>query len=169
MKQHRVPRIIGIDPGSTRAGYGVIDFCSHPTLVEAGILYTDSSDKNEVLAQLYTSLNDVIKRTAPTLSGIEKLYFAKNVKTAIEVSQSRGVLVLSLAQHHIPLLEFTPLEIKQGLTGWGGADKKGIERVVRSILGLDSSFKEHDDVFDALAIALVAGYSYSNPLTGFRE
>lgn len=150
--------IIGIDPGSTRAGYGVISFDKTPTFVAGGIIETHSTDKNTLLAELYASCNDLLDTHKPDVAGVEKLYFAKNVRTATEVSQSRGVILLSLVQHNIAVEEVTPLAVKQGISGWGGATKKDVEKAVRQTLALDD-FKDHDDVFDALAIALVVAYS----------
>jgi len=151
-------KIIGIDPGSTRAGYGIISFEKTPSFIAGGIIHTHSSDKNTLLAELYTSCNELLDTHKPDVAGVEKLYFAKNVRTATEVSQSRGVILLSLAQRGIVIEEITPLAVKQGISGWGGATKKDVEKAVRQTLMLDG-FKDHDDVFDALAIALVTAYS----------
>ncbi|MFA6136201.1 MAG: crossover junction endodeoxyribonuclease RuvC [Candidatus Paceibacterota bacterium] len=155
-------KILGIDPGSTRAGYGVIEFDkNHQVFISGGIIDIKSKDKNNRLAELEKGINKIIKKNGPDLVGIEKLYFVKNMKTALEVAQSRGVLILCCVKEKIPILEFTPLEIKQGITGWGGADKKSVELWVKKILKIEN-LKEVDDVFDALAIAIVTGYSFLN-------
>ncbi|HPW34141.1 MAG TPA: crossover junction endodeoxyribonuclease RuvC [Candidatus Paceibacterota bacterium] len=152
-------KIIGIDPGSTRAGYGIIDFQGRlPVFIDAGILKISSLDKNERLLELYKSFQSIIKKYSLDAAGVEKLYFVKNIKTGIEVSQSRGVIILCLQEKKIPIKEYTPLEIKQGVCGYGGADKSAITKMVRSILKIED-LKQPDDVYDALGIALVTGYS----------
>lgn len=157
-------KILGIDPGSTRAGYGVIDFNKKNNTAEyidGGIISVSSKEENQRLLELKKSTEAVVKKHSPKMAGIEKLYFNKNVKTAIEVAQARGVLIVSIQDRQIPIYEFTPSEIKQGLTGYGSADKKSIEIMVKKILKIDD-LKQPDDVYDALAIALVVGYSLKN-------
>ena len=152
-------RIIGIDPGSVRAGYGIIDFSlSAPSLVTADILDVKSSDKNLRLLDLERSFSRILDEFEPEIMGIEKLYFVKNVKTGMEVAQSRGVLILCALKRGIKIKEFTPLEVKSCLTGYGRADKKAVLKVVLQSLKI-KEFKNHDDVSDALAIALITGYS----------
>ncbi len=158
-------KILGIDPGSTRAGYAVIEYeSSHkkPILITAGILHTQSANKNELLADLFTSCTHLIETHHPDIAGIETLRFAKNVSTGIEVAQSRGVLICTIVQHQIPLYEFSPLEIKQGMTGYGNADKHSITRAVQQTLDASLCAGQPDDVFDAIAIALVTAYAYKN-------
>jgi crossover junction endodeoxyribonuclease RuvC len=155
-------RILGIDPGSTRAGYGIIDFTrAHPAYLEAGILGVKTSDQHDRLVELFDSCNAMIKKWKPELLGIERLYFAKNAKTAMEVAQARGVLLMCARKHKLPIYEFTPMQVKQGLTGYGTADKKAIIAMVRRSLDV-GDLNEPDDAFDALAIALVTGYSLRN-------
>ncbi|MFA7201745.1 MAG: crossover junction endodeoxyribonuclease RuvC [Candidatus Paceibacterota bacterium] len=158
-------KILGIDPGSTRAGYAVIEYESlhkKPVLITAGILKTNSPDKNRLLAELFTSSTEIIKKYLPDIAGIETLRFAKNVTTGIEVAQSRGVLICTIVQHTIPLYEFSPLEIKQGITGYGNADKHSVIRAVQQTIDASSCIGQPDDVFDAIAIALVTAYAYKN-------
>ncbi|MBP6855734.1 MAG: crossover junction endodeoxyribonuclease RuvC [Candidatus Pacebacteria bacterium] len=153
--------IIGIDPGSTRAGWGVISFTKRRAVfIAAGIVKVLSTNKNERLVDLEKSFEKIIKKYKPDHAGIEKLYFVKNQKTGLEVAQSRGVLTLIVAKNNIPINEFTPNEIKQGITGYGTADKKAVTKMVRMILKLDD-LKQPDDVYDALATALITGYAIS--------
>lgn len=154
-------KIIGIDPGSTRAGYGVIEFhAQSATFIDGGIFSVTSPHNHQRLKELYDECHTLFKHHRPDVVGMEKLFFGKNIKTATDVSQSRGVIALCIAQYNIPLYEFTPLEVKQGMTGYGSADKKSITRMVQGTLHLPPTFAHvPDDVFDALAIALIAGYT----------
>ena len=157
--------ILGIDPGSTRAGYGIIDFTEHslvgPRFIAAGLLKISSANKNQRLVELRNSFVPIIKKYTPDIAGVEKLYFVKNMKTALEVAQSRGVIMMCIQEKKIPIEEFTPLEIKQGVCGYGTADKKAVTIMVKKILKIDD-LNEPDDVYDALGIALVTGYSLKN-------
>jgi len=151
-------KILGIDPGSTRIGYGLIkknkkDF----GFISAGLLDIFSKDKNLRLLDLEKSFSSLLKKEKPDLVSMEKLYFYKNVKTAMEVSQSRGVLTFLVIKNKIPLLEYTPSEVKSMVTGYGMADKKSIARAVEKILKINK-ISGYDDVTDALAIAITAGY-----------
>ncbi len=150
--------ILGIDPGSTRAGYGIIDFSKNKSVyIDGGIVSVDSKDKNTRLVELERSFEKIIKKYKPEIAGVERLYFVKNQKTGLEVAQSRGVLLLSVAKRGLPIFEFTPNEIKQGITGYGSADKIAVTKMVRQILKI-GDIKQPDDAYDALAIALMAGY-----------
>ncbi len=147
--------ILGVDPGSTRVGYGLIEkkgCCLK--FVKAGLLKISSKDKGERLFELEKSFSRLLKKERPDLVAMEKLYFVKNMKTALEVAQSRGVLTLTIIKYKIPLLEYTPLEIKQGVTGYGLADKKSVAKMVNKILKLNRVIK-YDDVTDALAAAIL--------------
>lgn len=151
--------ILGIDPGSTRAGYGLVEFSGSRCLfVSAGILDISSSSPHQRLVELSRSFQKILKKYKPDAAGIERLYFSKNLKTAIEVSQSRGILLLHLQEKLIPFEEFTPLEIKQGICGYGNADKKSVETMVKKILNIHN-LDALDDAFDALAIAIVAAHA----------
>jgi len=152
--------VLGIDPGSTRAGYGFIFFeKGEPHYLEAGIVETGIAKKNDALVPLHRSMEVLLAQKNVDIIGIEKLFFVKNIKTGIEVAQARGVLLLSLLQKKAPLYEFTPKEIKQMICGDGSADKKQVERMVRATLGI-SDIHQPDDAYDALAIALAAGYAH---------
>lgn len=150
--------LLGIDPGSTRAGYGIIDFDPlRPTYITAGTFSSSSSDKNKVLVDLYHQVTELMHTHTPAAVGMEKLFFMKNMKTATEVGQSRGVCVLAVMQQGIPLYELGPSEIKSLLTGYGNADKKIVTAHVKKTLHMPD-VKMYDDAYDALAIALVTGY-----------
>lgn len=154
--------ILGIDPGSTRAGFGVIKHENKRTsFVDGGIITVKSKDKNQRLVDLEKSFEDILNKHHPDIVGIENIYFVKNQKTALEVAQSRGVLLLSTKRRFIPTYEFTPREIKMGLTGYGTADKKAVTKMVQIILKI-GDLKQPDDVYDAIAIALVTLYSLKN-------
>lgn len=152
---------LGIDPGSTRTGYGIVSYHKgHFSYVACGILSSLSKDRFDLLEETYTNLSRLLVTHHITAAGIEKLFFVKNIKTGIEVAQSRGVLLLALKQHRIHAHEYTPKEIKQWLTGSGAADKKAIMRFVRLLITIPPDIKEPDDAYDALAIALVTAYAY---------
>ncbi len=147
-------KILGIDPGSTRIGYGLIEKSGGELkFLKAGILKIISKDKCERLVDLEKSFSALLKKERPDWAVMEKLYFTKNQKTGLEVAQSRGVLTLLITKSKIPLMEFTPLEIKQGVTGYGMADKKSVARMVAKILKIDK-INEYDDATDALAGAI---------------
>ena len=152
-------KILGVDPGSTRVGYGLIKKeKSELKFLGSGILKISSKDKNQRLVELEESFLELLKKEKPDWAVLERLYFMRNMKTAIEVSQSRGVLTLLIVKHKIPLLEFTPLEIKQGVSGYGMADKKSVAKAVMKILNI-KKIHGGDDAADALAAAVV-GSSY---------
>lgn len=160
MTRSVVRRILGLDPGLATTGYGLIDQNSNRiSLVTFNCFYT-SPNKSfaERLKQIYQELDEIIKQYRPNQIAIEKIFFAKNVKTALEVSQARGVLLLAAIQNNIPIEEFTPLQIKQALTGYGRADKTQIQKMVKTILGL-KAIPKPDDAADALACALCSAFS----------
>ncbi|MCX6702351.1 MAG: crossover junction endodeoxyribonuclease RuvC [Candidatus Wolfebacteria bacterium] len=154
--------ILGIDPGSARIGYGVIKKeKSGLKFVRSGLLKIASKDKNERLVELESSLLKLIKKEKPDLVAMEKLYFAKNVKTAVEVSESRGILTLAVIKNKIALLEFTPLEIKRAITGYGLSDKKSMMKAVSRILKI-GKIEGGDDAADALAAAMTGSFHNYN-------
>ena len=149
-------RIIGIDPGTGILGFGVVDVVSgkKTRLVTAGVITTPAHTPLDVrLGEIYDGLTDIIKETKPEVMSIEKLFFTKNVTTAISVAQARGVAMLTGYQAKLPIAEYTPNEIKQTLTGYGRADKKQVQEMVRIELGL-SEVPKPDDCADALAAAI---------------
>jgi crossover junction endodeoxyribonuclease RuvC len=148
-------RILGIDPGTGIVGFGVIDTDGRKhTLVEAGVVRTPAHQDLAIrLKTIYESITEIITETKPEVMVIEKLFFAKNVTTAMSVSHARGVLMLTGIQAGIPIAEYTPLQIKQALTGYGRAEKAQIQEMVKIMLGL-GQIPKPDDCADALAAAL---------------
>ena len=148
-------RIIGIDPGTGILGFGVIDVAGgRSKLVTAGVIKTPAhTPLDERLEEIFHGLNQIITETQPTVMSIEKLFFAQNITTAISVSHARGVAMLCGRLAHLPIAEYTPLQIKQTLTGYGRADKKQVQEMVRLHLNLQVVPKP-DDAADALAAAI---------------
>lgn len=148
-------RIIGIDPGTGILGFGVIDALRGTyVLVDAGVITTPAhTPLDERLEEIFDGLTDIIAETKPDVMSIEKLFFARNVTTAMSVSHARGVAMLAGRKARLAIAEYTPLQIKQTITGYGKADKKQIQEMVRMQLGLQSVPKP-DDAADALAAAI---------------
>ncbi len=150
-------RIIGIDPGTGILGFGVVDFSRGGNkfkMVTAGVIMTPAhTPTDERLEEIFNSLTEIINETKPDVMSIEKLFFARNVTTAISVAEARGVAMLTGRRAGISIAEYTPLQIKQTLTGYGKADKKQIQEMVRLNLGLTEAPKP-DDCADALAAAI---------------
>jgi crossover junction endodeoxyribonuclease RuvC len=148
-------RILGIDPGTGILGFGVIDVIKgKPSLVDAGVIRTPAKEDDAVRLQtIFEELTAIIKQTKPAEMAVEKLFFAQNVTTAMTVSQARGVVLLAGKQAGLSIYEYTPLQIKQALTGYGRAEKKQIQEMVRVILQLKQVPKP-DDCADALAAAI---------------
>ncbi len=154
-------RILGIDPGTGILGFGVIeiDAKNKAHLVDAGVIRTPVKEDDAVrLHTIYEELVDIISSTKPQIMSVEKLFFAQNVTTAMTVAQARGVVLLVGQQNGLELYEYTPLQIKQAITGYGRADKKQMQEMVRVILGLKEAPKP-DDCADALAAALCCAQS----------
>lgn len=148
-------RILGIDPGTGILGFGVIDVTKGKSqLVDAGVIRTPVHEDDAVrLLTIYEELSGIIVATKPTIMSVEKLFFAQNVTTAMTVSQARGVVLLCGMQAGMEIHEYTPLQIKMAVTGYGRAEKKQIQEMVRVILGL-SEVPKPDDCADAIAAAL---------------
>lgn len=148
-------RIIGIDPGTGILGFGIIEVGGRQAaLVDAGVIRTPVHEDDAVRLQtIYEELTDIIVHTKPTVMAVEKLFFARNVTTAMTVAQARGVVLLCGKQANLTLFEYTPMQIKQAITGYGKADKKQIQEMVRVLLKLKDVPKP-DDCADALATAL---------------
>ena len=148
-------RILGIDPGTGILGFGVIDVVKgKASLVDAGVIRTPAKEDDAIRLQtIFDELTDIIKETQPTEMSVEKLFFAQNVTTAMTVAQARGVVLLCGKQAGLNIYEYTPLQIKQALTGYGRAEKKQIQEMVKIILQLKETPKP-DDCADALAAAI---------------
>lgn len=148
-------RILGIDPGTGILGFGVINVEGDKAqLVDAGVIRTPVKQDDAIrLATIYEELTDIIAQNKPRLMSVEKLFFAQNVTTAMSVAQARGVVLLCGQQAGLTIYEYTPLQIKQALTGYGRADKKQMQEMVRVVLQLKEQPKP-DDCADALAAAI---------------
>jgi len=148
-------RIIGIDPGTGILGFGVVDFTKGKAkMVTAGVITTPAHTPiDERLEEIFDGLTEIIAETKPEIMSIEQLFFARNVTTAISVAQARGVAMLTGRRARLPIAEYTPMQIKQTLTGYGKADKKQVQEMVRLHLGLKEVPKP-DDCADALAAAI---------------
>ena len=154
-------RILGIDPGYAIVGFGVLEYNSGKfTVVDYGAITTSSDmDFNRRLKVIYDDMTEIITTYKPDEMGIEKLFFNTNEKTAIDVAQARGVTVLSAAKRNVPVYEYTPLQVKQAVVGYGKAEKKQVMEMTRSILKL-ANIPKPDDAADALAIAICHGHSF---------
>ncbi len=162
--------IIGIDPGNAITGYGIIETKfpknfgqnknEKPKVLDFGCIVTKASwPAAERLKVIHDEVNNLIKKHKPDLISIENIYFFKNLKTAIPVSQAKGVILLSAAKKNIPIYEFTPLQVKMAVVGYGRADKKQMQKMAKELLDLSAfNLKEknrkRDDAADALGIAL---------------
>ena len=148
-------RILGIDPGTGILGFGVIDVQrGKPQIVDAGVIRTPVHEDDAVrLLTIYEELTDIITQNKPEIMSVEKLFFARNVTTAMTVSQARGVVLLTAMQAQLQIHEYTPMQIKQAITGYGKADKKQMQEMVRVILNL-KEIPKPDDAADALAAAI---------------
>jgi crossover junction endodeoxyribonuclease RuvC len=147
---------LGIDPGTATTGYGLVrlEWDGSLVAVKYGVILTPKDASAPArLEMLYNDLSDLLKEYQPDTAAVEKLFFSRNVTTAIAVGQARGVVMLCIQQAGIEPFEYTPNEIKQAVAGYGGAQKKQIQEMVRALLQLDSIPKP-DDAADALAIAI---------------
>jgi crossover junction endodeoxyribonuclease RuvC len=148
-------RIIGIDPGTGILGFGIIEVHDRKLeLIDAGVIRTPVKQKDDLrLETIYNELSNIIKESKPDVMSVEKLFFAKNVTTAMSVAQARGVVLLCGRQAGMDIYEYTPMQIKQSLTGYGKAEKKQIQEMVKTILAL-KEIPKPDDCADALAAAI---------------
>lgn len=148
-------RVLGIDCGTEKTGYGLIesDGRSH-RFVNAGCIATRSKDPlNERLLVIARGLREVIERHRPAAAAVEEVFYAQNVKTALKLSHVRGVVLLAIAEAGIPLGEYSPLEIKTSVAGYGRAEKQQVKLMVHSLLRLDDEI-DSEDACDALAVAI---------------
>ncbi len=172
--------ILGIDPGTAITGYGIIstsklkhekqDKNEKPKVIDFGCIITHKSNSApDRLNSIHNEVNALIEKYQPDIISVESLFFFKNLKTAIPVSQARGVILLSAAKKNIPVCEFTPLQVKMTVVGYGKAEKKQVQEMTQQLLDLsafDVSKKDRkkDDASDALGIALCA-FLQSGPVT----
>jgi crossover junction endodeoxyribonuclease RuvC len=148
--------VIGIDPGTAITGYGIVreDEAGNLSAIDYGVITTPAKmPMPERLVEIYRQLKEIVLLHRPDCAAVEKLFFQKNVKTAITVGQGRGVAILALAENKMPVAEYTPLEIKQAVVGYGGADKTQVQQMVKALLYLDD-IPRPDDAADALAVAI---------------
>lgn len=150
-------KILGIDPGSTRIGYGAVETGNNLVLIDYGIIEIKRKETKNIIAEAAAQLSKIIEKYRPNLIGIEKIYFVKNVKTGIEVAQTRGALILQMNNAGVPVLELSPSEIKLAVAGYGLADKKAVAKMAGKILRLEN-LHGFDDASDALAIAITTAY-----------
>ena len=158
-------RILGIDPGTGICGFGVIEVkqTGRAKMIDNGVIATPPhTPLSERLLDIYESMHEIIKLNKPDCVSIEKLFFTKNITTGISVAEARGVVLLVCKQHELPTFEYTPNEIKKTMTGYGSADKKQMQEMVKLHLDL-TSVPKPDDAADALAIAI----THINSKNGF--
>lgn len=155
INKKQIRRVLGIDPGLANTGFGVVDFCNgRYKMVSYGCISTNSDEPHgQRLLKIYSHLCAIIDEFKPDEAGMETLYFARNVTSALSVAEARGVVTLCLAQHGIKLGEYQPNQIKQAVTGTTKADKKLVEKYVKILLGLEVEPKP-DHAADALAGAI---------------
>ena len=149
-------RILGIDPGLATTGYGLIQAGGQAQYqcIEYGVISTPTGlSEADRLTILFSELTELIRHHQPQSSAVEKLYFQKNVKTALSVGQARGVTLLTLAQAGLPIFEYNPNEVKQSVCGYGSAEKIQVQHMVQTLLNL-SELPKPDDAADALAVAI---------------
>ena len=158
-------RILGIDPGYAIVGFGVLEYDGYKFMpIHFGAITTQAgTDFTLRLKTIYDDMNTVLTTFQPEAMAIEKLFFNTNQKTGIDVAQARGVTVLAAANMGIPVFEYTPLQVKQSVVGYGRAEKKQVMEMTRRILGL-ADVPKPDDTADALAIAICHGHTGAHSL-----
>ena len=153
-------RILGIDPGYAIVGFGVLDYDGiNFRPVQYGAITTDAgTDFTERLRAISDDMDYILEKFRPDCMAVEKLYFTTNQKTAIDVAQARGVIILSASKKGVPVAEYTPLQVKVSVTGYGKAEKHQMMEMTRNILGL-ARVPKPDDTADALAVAICHGHT----------
>ena len=148
-------KILGIDPGMAIVGYGLIEGKEENyKLIASGSIQTDKKlDDSKRLLEIYNDLSTIVEKYKPDCASVEQLFFFKNQKTVIPVAEARGVILTVLEKYNIPTYSYTPMEVKQVLTGYGRAEKKEVDRMVHLTLGVDE-LPKLDDTVDAIAIAI---------------
>ena len=162
-------RIIGIDPGYAIVGYGILDYSGGKfAVVGYGAITTNKDTPFEKrLCEIYDDFNFLLEKYKPDCLAIERLYFNTNQKTGIDVAQARGVIVMSAAKRDIEIYEYTPLQVKQAVVGYGKAVKKQVQEMTKNILHLEK-VSQPDDTADALAMAICHGHSSGSLLKNLR-
>lgn len=148
-------KILGIDPGMAIVGYSLVDFDGeNVTLVHSGSIQTSKNDKEpRRLLEIFEDMTTIVEEFKPDAAAIEKLFFFRNQTTVMPVAHARGVILTVLEKFNVPVFEYTPMEVKQVLTGYGRADKKEVEQMVKISLGCDT-LPKLDDTVDSIAIAI---------------
>ena len=161
--------ILGIDPGYAIVGYGVIDYRNnHFRVIDYGAITTDAKTPfNERLEIIYDRLTQIISLHSPEAMSVEKVFYNSNAKTVIDVSQARGVIMLAAQKNKLPVFEYTPLQVKQSVVGYGRAEKNQVQEMVRRILALEKVPKP-DDTADALAMAVCHAHSSGSIMGNIR-
>ena len=154
-------RILGIDPGFAITGYSIIDYIGNKfNLIDSGAILTEAHTSFPLrLEQIYNELQEIIKKYKPDAMSIEELFFNNNAKTAINVAQARGVILVTAKINNLPIYEYTPLQIKQAVVGYGRANKMQIQHMVKMILN-EENLPKLDDTTDRMAIAICHAHSY---------
>jgi crossover junction endodeoxyribonuclease RuvC len=155
--------ILGIDPGLARVGFGLVEKNGNKfSVVKFGTITTSSSKTDIARLQIiHEKIQDIISRFNPEQMAVEELFFSKNVKTAIRVGQARGVILLSGSEADIKVAEYTPLQIKQAVVGYGKAKKHQVQKMVKALLNL-KKIPKSDDAADALAVSICHGHCYGS-------
>ena len=161
--------ILGIDPGYAIVGYGVINYRdNHFSVIDYGAITTDAKTPfNERLEIIYDELTAIIRKHSPEAMSIEKVFYNSNAKTVIDVSQARGVIMLAAQKCSLNVFEYTPLQVKQSVVGYGRAEKKQVQEMVRRILALEKVPKP-DDTADALAMAVCHAHASGSLMQNMR-
>ena len=160
--------ILGIDPGLAIVGYGVIEYRnSRFQTIAYGAVTTPAHTKvEERLSLIFDGVSELIERYHPTEMAIEELFFTKNITTGISVAEARGVALLAAKKKQLAIYEYTPMQVKQAVVGYGGAEKKQVQTMVKTILNLEKMPKL-DDTADALAIAICHAHTGASRIRGF--
>ena len=158
--------ILGIDPGYAIVGFGVLEYKNnHFSVIDYGAVLTDAGTPFNIrLEKIYDGLCNIIERHKPEAMAIEKLFYNNNAKTVIDVSQARGVIMLAAQKNKVPAFEYTPLQVKQSVVGYGRAEKKQVQEMTRRILALEKVPKP-DDTADALAMAICHAHASGSLMT----
>jgi crossover junction endodeoxyribonuclease RuvC len=162
--------VLGIDPGTATTGYGVVEEMQGKLAMRSvGAIKTPSSDSAPArLKAIYDEVNCLIDAHSPDVIATERLFFSKNEATALSVGRTIGIILLAIAQRGLPWQEYTPLQVKQAVTGIGSADKKQVQFMVTRLLGLKETPKP-DDAADALAVAICHAHSAKLAAKGVRN
>lgn len=152
-------KILGIDPGLARTGYGFIEKKTRLNFLEAGAIDLKEKNVNNYLFSLGNQYEKLLVKLQPNIVALEKIYFSRNTKTALQVAHARGIISFLTLKKNIPLFEYSPTQIKQTVTGYGFSDKKAVAKMVNLNLNLNQ-LKGFDDISDALAVAITAAAHY---------